>query len=85
MANLTKVKGFRLIACCNVIYKLVSKILTSRMQNVIGDVVSEFQYGFIPERQISDNILLATELIKGYNRAHVSPQMSSQGGSKKSI
>lgn len=44
------------------------------MQQVIGDVVSEYQSGFIPDRLISDNILLATELIKGYNGAHISPR-----------
>ncbi|XP_056690497.1 secreted RxLR effector protein 78-like [Spinacia oleracea] len=42
------------------------------MHSAIGDVASEFQYGFIPERQISDNILLSTVLIRGYTRAHVS-------------
>ncbi|XP_048502873.1 uncharacterized protein LOC125498665 [Beta vulgaris subsp. vulgaris] len=30
--------------------------------------------GFIPGRTIADNILLATELIKGYSRAHASPR-----------
>ncbi|XP_056685521.1 uncharacterized protein [Spinacia oleracea] len=44
------------------------------MQGVIGQVVSECQSGFIPERLISDNILLATELIKRYTRAHLSPR-----------
>ncbi|XP_056685500.1 uncharacterized protein [Spinacia oleracea] len=44
------------------------------MQRLIGQVVSEFQFGFIPERWNSDNILLATELIKGYTRAHLSPR-----------
>ncbi|XP_048493004.1 uncharacterized protein LOC125493582 [Beta vulgaris subsp. vulgaris] len=29
---------------------------------------------FIPGRQIVDNILLATELIRGYNRSHMSPR-----------
>ncbi|XP_056691942.1 uncharacterized protein [Spinacia oleracea] len=72
--NPTKVKEYRPIACCNVVYKIVSKILTARMQGVIGQVVSECQSGFIPERQISDNILLATELIKGYTRDHLSPR-----------
>ncbi|XP_056697358.1 uncharacterized protein [Spinacia oleracea] len=72
--NPTRVKEYRPIACCNVVYKIVSKILTTRMQGVIGQVVSECQSGFIPERQISDNILLATELTKGYTRAHLSPR-----------
>lgn len=44
------------------------------MQGVIGQVVSKCQSSFIPERQISDNILLATKLIKGYPRAHLSPR-----------
>ncbi|XP_056690146.1 uncharacterized protein [Spinacia oleracea] len=44
------------------------------MQGVIGQVVSDSQSGFIPDRLISDNILLATELIKGYTRAHLSPR-----------
>lgn len=33
--NATSVKDFRPIACCLVFYKLISKILTSRMQSVI--------------------------------------------------
>lgn len=32
------------------------------------------QAGFIPGRYIADNILLATELLRGYSRSHVSPR-----------
>lgn len=51
---------------------LISKILTSRMQTTIGDVVNYAQSRFIPGRVISDNILLACELVKCYSRKHVS-------------
>lgn len=37
-------------------------------------MVSEFQSGLIPGRQISYNILLAIELIKGYTSSHLSPK-----------
>lgn len=72
--NSSQVKDFRPIACCSLVYKLISKILTARMQRVITEVVSDCQSGFIPRRCIDDNILLATELIKGYGRAHISPR-----------
>lgn len=50
--NASNVKDFRPIACCTVIYKLISKILTNRMQAVIGDVVNSAQTGFIPDFQV---------------------------------
>lgn len=58
--NITHVKDFRSISCYTMIYKLVSKILTNRIQPVIGDVVNLAQTGFILGREISDIILLAT-------------------------
>ncbi|XP_056697391.1 uncharacterized protein [Spinacia oleracea] len=58
--NPSKVDDLRRIACCTVLYKIISKILTARLQRVVGGVVSECQAGFIPGRHISDNILLAT-------------------------
>ncbi|GKC56562.1 RNA-directed DNA polymerase, eukaryota, reverse transcriptase zinc-binding domain protein [Tanacetum coccineum] len=62
----TKVSDFRPIACCNVIYKIISKVLTSRMKSVLCRIVSQNQSTFIPERSITDNILLTQELLKGY-------------------
>lgn len=41
---------------------------------MISEVVSPAEAGVIPDRFIDDNILLATELIKGYSSAHVSPR-----------
>lgn len=68
------VKEYRPIACCTVLYKIISKILTKRIAGVIGKVVNDAQSGFIPGKQIKDNILLATELIKNYSHKFLSPR-----------
>ncbi|XP_020266679.1 uncharacterized protein LOC109842189 [Asparagus officinalis] len=65
---------FRPIACCNCLYKIISKILANRIRSVIGSLVNEAQNAFVKGRQISSNILLAHELAKNYNRKHISPR-----------
>ncbi|GJR80695.1 RNA-directed DNA polymerase, eukaryota, reverse transcriptase zinc-binding domain protein [Tanacetum coccineum] len=63
-----KVSDFKPIACCNVLYKCISKILTNRIKRVLGSLVDENQSAFIGGRQITNNILLSQELFRGYNR-----------------
>ncbi|GKA35886.1 RNA-directed DNA polymerase, eukaryota, reverse transcriptase zinc-binding domain protein [Tanacetum coccineum] len=63
-----KVSDFEPIACCNVLYKCISKIMTNRLKKVIGKLVNENKSAFIVGRQITDNILLSQELFRGYNR-----------------
>ncbi|XP_009775039.1 uncharacterized protein [Nicotiana sylvestris] len=70
----TTAREFRPIACCTVLYKIISKILSSRLQGVITSVISEAQAGFIPGRKISDNIILSHELVKAYTRKNSSPR-----------
>ncbi|GKE98473.1 RNA-directed DNA polymerase, eukaryota, reverse transcriptase zinc-binding domain protein, partial [Tanacetum coccineum] len=66
----SKVTDFRPIACCNVAYKCISKIITNRIKGVLNSIVDKNQSAFIPERQITDNILLTQEFLKGYNCAN---------------
>ncbi|GKC71020.1 RNA-directed DNA polymerase, eukaryota, reverse transcriptase zinc-binding domain protein [Tanacetum coccineum] len=62
------VTDFRPIACCNVIYKCISKILTNRIKGGLDKLINLNQSAFIQSRSIQDNILLTQELLKGYNR-----------------
>lgn len=58
----TSMKDFRPIALCNVLYKIISKIMVSRLKPFLTHVVSPNQAALIPRRQIQDNILLAHEV-----------------------
>ncbi|GJW82256.1 RNA-directed DNA polymerase, eukaryota, reverse transcriptase zinc-binding domain protein [Tanacetum coccineum] len=63
-----KVSDFRPIACCNVLYKIISKILTERIKSGLKKVVNVNRSAFIPGRQIQDNILICQELLRGCKR-----------------
>ncbi|GKA91485.1 putative RNA-directed DNA polymerase [Tanacetum coccineum] len=63
-----RINDYRLISCCNVIYKCISKVLTNRIIEGIKEVVSANQSAFIPGRNISDNILTTQEFMHKYHR-----------------
>ncbi|XP_071694872.1 uncharacterized protein [Rutidosis leptorrhynchoides] len=63
----SKVTDFRPISCCNVMYKCISKVITNRIKLSLDDIVSENQSAFIPNRRISDSIMLTQEIMKNYH------------------
>ncbi|KAH1107012.1 hypothetical protein J1N35_010780 [Gossypium stocksii] len=54
---------FRPISLCSVMYKLVIKVIANRFKVVFPNYISLKQAGFIAERNISDNIIIAQEVI----------------------
>ncbi|KAL0455378.1 UNVERIFIED_CONTAM: hypothetical protein Slati_0877000 [Sesamum latifolium] len=74
VATPTTVVEFRPISCCNVLYKIITKILVQRMRGVLDKLINPSQNAFVPGRSIGDNILLAQELFHGYNQQHLPPR-----------
>ncbi|WZZ77741.1 hypothetical protein YC2023_098313 [Brassica napus] len=60
-------KEYRPIACCNFLYKVISKILASRLKSILPEAIEANQCAFIKDRLLLENVLLATELVNGYH------------------
>ncbi|XP_062075211.1 uncharacterized protein LOC133779240 [Humulus lupulus] len=65
---------FRPIACCNTLYKCISKMLCNRLNNVLPALINQNQGAFIKNRLLAHNVLILQDLLKGYNRRNISPR-----------
>ncbi|KAL2252776.1 UNVERIFIED_CONTAM: Retrovirus-related Pol polyprotein from type-1 retrotransposable element R2 [Sesamum indicum] len=68
------VSDFRPIACCNVLYKIIAKLIVQRLSVIMDKLISPCQAAFVPGRNIGDNIMLARELFTRYNQTCLPPR-----------
>eukprot|EP00253_Pinus_taeda_P023715 PITA_23715 len=59
----TSPNRFRPIALCNVIYKIISKVISNQLKPLLPTLVSKEQTGYMEGTQILDNIIQAHEMV----------------------
>ena len=70
----SQVNHFRPISCCNLLYKIISKILANRIASVLEHIIGASQSAFRKNRKMMDNIFLVQELLRKYARKRISPR-----------
>jgi len=56
-------KQFRPIALCNVVYKIITKVISLRLKPILPFIVSKEKSGYVEGCQIMDNVILVHEVI----------------------
>lgn len=59
----TEIGDLRPISLCNVLMRIITKVMANRMKELLNDIISENQSAFVPNRLISDNILISFEVM----------------------
>jgi hypothetical protein len=66
--SLEYIRQFRLISLCNTSYKIVSKVIVERLKDCIASLISPYQTGFVPGRNIHVKIFVAKEMAHTMHR-----------------
>ena len=57
------ISDFRVISLCNVSYKVITKIISRCLRDIMGKIVRRYRCSFIAGRHSSDNIIIAQQVI----------------------
>ena len=66
-ANAKHVTDYRPISLTNVAYRIIAKSLANRLKEDLPDYIHHSQHAFIQGRRITDNIIIAQEIVHSFN------------------
>lgn len=67
-------RDYRPIACCQTLYKVISKMLCFRLAKILPTLIGNQQGAFVQGRSIIHNVLIGQDLLRGYKRTRLSPR-----------
>lgn len=62
--NVTTLKNFRPISLCNTLYKIITKIISTRIKPHLAKIISPNQASFMAKRRASNNVIIVQEYVK---------------------
>lgn len=66
-----EMKDYRPISCCNILYKVISKVLANRLKVLLPEMIEPNQCAFVKGRLLLENVILATKLVKDYHKQSI--------------
>lgn len=69
MPGASMISHYRLVSCCNTLYKVISRILVSKLKHILPSLILPNQTAFVNDRLLIENTILAAELVNGYHKS----------------
>lgn len=66
---------FRSISLCNVVYKIISKLLVAKLRPHLDKIISPAQSAFIPNRWIVENQVIVQEILHSFKSIKTKPEL----------
>lgn len=62
-------KIFRPISLCNIVYKIITKVLVNRLRPILDTIIGPYQNSFLPGRDTFDNAAVFPEIVHFMRRS----------------